>query len=129
MHRHFSRNYRIISVMFWSFPYLLWQAFGNWSGFLVGVIMAVVLTTMFNGLFHANHGQMAAWQKQPSVQPQDQKEAETETYQRGYRAEEYISREEPPPYQAEAPQSQLEEMQVSYPELPPMEQWEKRHPG
>lgn len=125
MHRHFSRNYRIISVMFWSFPYLLWQAFGNWSGFLVGVIVAVVLTAMFNGLFQANRGQMVASVRQPSAQ---QKEAETETYQRGYRAEEYVSREESPRYQTEAFQSQIEEMQVSYPEMPPMELWEKHHP-
>ena len=33
-----------------------------------------------------------------------------------------------PRYQAEAFQSQIEEMQVSYPETPPMELWEKRHP-
>lgn len=51
MCHHLSRNYRIISVMFWSFPYLLWQAFGHWSGFIVGVIVAVILTAMLNGLF------------------------------------------------------------------------------
>jgi hypothetical protein len=37
--------------MFWAFPYLLWQAFGDWSGFLVGVIVAVILTWMLNDLF------------------------------------------------------------------------------
>ena len=51
MRNHLIRNYRIMSVMFWSFPYLLWQAFGHWSGFLVGVIVAVILTTMLNDLF------------------------------------------------------------------------------
>jgi hypothetical protein len=34
MCNHAIRNYRIISVMFWSFPYLLMHAFGNWSGFV-----------------------------------------------------------------------------------------------
>ncbi len=51
MRHHFSRNYHIIRVMFWSFPYLLWQAFGHWSGFLAGVIVAVMLTAMLDDLF------------------------------------------------------------------------------
>jgi hypothetical protein len=50
MCNHFSRNYRIIRVMFWSFPYLLWQAFGHWSGFFIGVIVAIILTSMFDDL-------------------------------------------------------------------------------
>ncbi len=53
MHHHLFRNYRIISVMFWAFPYLLWQAFGHWSGFAIGVIVAIVLTMMLNDLFYA----------------------------------------------------------------------------
>ena len=50
MSHHLLRNYRIISVMFWAFPYLIWQAFGHWSGFVVGVIVAVFLTVMLNDL-------------------------------------------------------------------------------
>ena len=52
MHQHLSRNYRIISVMLWSFPYLLWQAFNHWSGFLVGVLVSVILTMMLDDLFY-----------------------------------------------------------------------------
>ncbi|WP_201361545.1 hypothetical protein [Dictyobacter formicarum] len=55
MRHHPYRNYRIISVLFWSFPYLPWQAFGHWSGFIVGVIMAIILTTMLNNLFHTGN--------------------------------------------------------------------------
>ena len=50
MRHPISRNYWIIHVMLWSFPYLLWQAFGHWSGFLVGLIVSVILTAMFNSL-------------------------------------------------------------------------------
>lgn len=50
MYHNHSRNYHIIRVMLWSFPYLLWQAFGHWSGFFVGVIVAVILTTMLDDL-------------------------------------------------------------------------------
>ena len=52
MHHHLSRNYRIICVMLWSFPYLLWQAFGHWSGFVVGVLVAIILTTLLDDLFY-----------------------------------------------------------------------------
>ncbi len=51
MYHYQVRNFWIIRVMFWSFPYLLWQAFNHWSGFVVGVIIAIVLTTMLNSLF------------------------------------------------------------------------------
>ncbi|MBV9229682.1 MAG: hypothetical protein JOZ18_10250 [Chloroflexi bacterium] len=53
MRYHLSRNYRIISVMLWSFPYLLWQVFGHWSGFLVGVLVSLILTVMLDHLFYA----------------------------------------------------------------------------
>lgn len=127
MRRHFSRNYRIISVMFWAFPYLLWQAFGNWSGFLVGVIVAAVLTAMFNSLFRSVNWHTAASEKQQSSQEtelQTQSREEVEPYQRGYRGEEISYREETRADQAEALQTQYEEMQVPYPEeiMPPMRQ-------
>ena len=56
MRYHLSRNYRIISVMLWSFPYLLWQVFGHWSGFVVGVLVAIILTTLLDDLFY-----VASW--------------------------------------------------------------------
>ena len=109
MCHHLSRNYRIISVMFWSFPYLLWQAFGNWSGFVVGVIVAVILTAMFNGLFRGNNWNMTSSVRRQSLQttePQPRSltegRKEVEPYQRGYRAEEQPYRAEPQPYQTEA---------------------------
>lgn len=126
MRRHFSRNYRIISVMFWAFPYLLWQAFGNWSGFVVGVIVPVALTAMFNSLFRTVNWHTAASEKQQSSQEaeaQARSDENVEPYQRGYRGEEM-------PYHAETQadaetlQTRYEEMQVPYPEevMPPMEQ-------
>lgn len=115
MCHHHSRNYRIIRVMFWAFPYLLWQAFGHWSGFVVGVIVAVMLTTMFNNLFYAGS---AAHQQAAEPQPRLQ---EMEEYQRGYRAEARPDYAEPDLYPAREPQPQYEEMQVSYPEMPPVE--------
>lgn len=90
MRRYRSLHFRIISVMFWAFPYLLWQAFGHWSGFLVGVIVAVVLTAMFNGLFRVGDWKTASTARQQSFQttePQPRRQ-EMELYQRGYRAEE-----------------------------------------
>src|SRR5579872_239310 len=102
MHCHLSRNYRIISVMFWAFPYLLWQAFGHWSGFLVGVLVAVILTTMFNGLFRAGNWNTVSSARQPSLEaaePQSQRQ-EAELYQRGYRAEAEPYRAEPHLYPA-----------------------------
>ncbi|MEO7022263.1 MAG: hypothetical protein ABI234_19100, partial [Ktedonobacteraceae bacterium] len=60
MSHHPNRNYHIISVMFWAFPYLLWQAFGHISGFFVGVLLAVILTTMFNGLFRVGNWNTAS---------------------------------------------------------------------
>lgn len=114
MRHHFLRNYHIIRVMFWSFPYLLWQAFGHWSGFLVGVIVAVILTMMFNSLFRAGNWDMASSQAAES-QAQHQ---EVEAYQRGYRA-----KAEPYAHLTGELQPQYEEMQVLYPqeEMPPME--------
>lgn len=124
--RHFSRNYRIISVMFWAFPYLLWQAFGHWSGFLVGVIVAVVLTAMFHSLFLAGKQNTDVAERQhPSQTAETQKQAVyrevAEPYQRGYRGEASSYHVES---QAEAFHVQYEEMLVPYPEevMPPMEQ-------
>jgi|GEM_PF-2733402 len=125
--RHFSRNYRIISIMFWAFPYLLWQAFGNWSGFLVGVIVAVVLTAMFNSLFRTANWNTIPSQKQQSSQEtevQAQSREEAESYRRGYRGEDQPYRAESQADQVETFQTQYEEMQVPYPGevMPPMEQ-------
>src|SRR5215469_15519315 len=87
--RRRSLHYRIIRVLFWAFPYLLWQAFGHWSGFLVGVITAVMLTAMFNGLFRVggwNTGSSAGRRSFQIAEPQPRGQ-EAEPYQRGYRAE------------------------------------------
>lgn len=124
--RHSLRSYRIISVMFWAFPYLLWQTFGHWSGFIVGLIIAVVLTAMFNSLIQTNGWGTASTAKRQAfqaaeLQPQQQEEG---AYQRGYRAEVEPYRTEPFLYSTGELQPQYEEMQVSYPQetMPPMEQ-------
>jgi len=118
------RNYRIISIMFWAFPYLLWQAFGHISGFFVGLALAVTLTLMFNSLLRADHRQASSSPDQSSSQASGLRQwekSEIEPYQRGYQAQLY--RTEQPVYQAEESPSQYEEMQVPYPqEMPPMEQ-------
>ena len=114
MSRHRSLHYRIISVMFWAFPYLLWQAFGHWSGFLVGVIVAVVLTAMFNGLFRGGDWKTASTARRrslPTAEPQPQRQ-EMEPYQRGYRAEEEPDCEAAHLNLAGELQSSYEEMQV-----------------
>ena len=124
MSRHRSLHYRIISVMFWAFPYLLWQAFGHWSGFLVGVIVAVVLTAMFNGLFRGGDWKTASTARRrslPTAEPQPRRQ-EMEPYQRGYRAEEEPDRAAAHLNLAGELQSPYAEMQVPYPELPPIEQ-------
>ncbi|MBA2682568.1 MAG: hypothetical protein H0U76_29760 [Ktedonobacteraceae bacterium] len=131
MRHHPYRNYRIISVLFWAFPYLLWQAFGHWSGFLAGVILALILTALLSGLFRVGNWNTASSagrqslqtaEPQPRYQQEDRKEAEP--YQRGYRAEEERYRAGLQLYQAGAIQPQYEEMQVPYPQeaRPPMEQ-------
>jgi hypothetical protein len=127
MRRHRSLYYGIIRVMFWAFPYLLWQAFGHWSGFLVGVIVAVVLTAMFNGLFRGGDWKTASTARRRPLQtaePQPRRQ-EMEPYQRGYRAEEEPYRAGAHPYLAGELQSPYEEMQVPYPDMPPMEQQEE----
>ena len=128
MYHHLSRNYRIISVMFWAFPYLLWQAFGHWSGFLVGVLVAVILTTMLNSLFREgswNTVSSAGRRSFQTAEPEAQRQ-EAKVYQRGYRTETEPYRVEPQLYQAEGLPSRYEEeeMEVPYPqeEMPPMEQ-------
>jgi hypothetical protein len=115
MHKHFIRNYRIISVMFWAFPYLLWQTTGHWSGFFVGVIIAVILTSMFNGLFHGSIWNMACSadrQTFRAAESQSQRQ-EAELYQRGYQAEIEPYRAGMQPTSAGERQPQYEEMHRS----------------
>lgn len=71
MRHHLSRNYRIISVMFWSFPYLLWQAFGHWSGFFIGVIVAVILTALLDDLFRGDNWNTDCSMRQQSLQTKE----------------------------------------------------------
>ena len=125
MHRHHYRNFRLIGVMFWAFPYLLWQAFGHFSGFFVGLLLAVILTLMLNNLFRQNNWSLS---RQPvrTVEPQpryqEENQWDAEPYQRGYRAEPERYRREQQPSQTTEQQTPYEEMQVEYPEMPPMEQ-------
>ena len=118
MCHHFSRNYYIIRVMFWSFPYLLWQAFGHWSGFLAGVIVAVILTTMLDGLSRTGNWHKASSASQQFLQTAEPhaRHQEEELYQHGYRAETEPYYAEPDPYQLGESQPQYEEMQVLYPQ-------------
>ena len=124
MHSCRYKNYRFISVMFWVFPYLLWQTFGHISGFFVGLLLAVILTAMFNNLFRQNNwntNQQPVRTIEPQPLRQEEYQWDAEPYQRGYRVE-------PEPYRGEQldqlkeQQPQHEEMQVEYPEMPPMEQ-------
>ena len=71
MRHHLSRNYRIISVMFWSFPYLLWQAFGHWSGFFIGVIVAIILTALLDDLFRGDNWNTDYSMRQQSLQTKE----------------------------------------------------------
>ena len=125
MYRCRNRNFRFISVMFWAFPYLLWQSFGHISGFVVGLLLAVILTAMFNNLFRQNNwntSQQPVRIDEPQRQYQEEHQWDAEPYQRGYRAEpeQYHSIEQPS--QTSEQQTPYEEMQVEYPEMPPMEQ-------
>ena len=123
-HRRY-RNFRFIGVMFWAFPYLLWQAFGHFSGFFVGLLLAVILTAMLNNLFRQSNWNMSRQPVQIDQQPQRYQEAyswDTAPYQHGYRAQPMPDREEQQPHQVNEPQTSYEEMQVEYPEMPPMEQ-------
>lgn len=126
-YRHRSVNYRLIGVMFWAFPYLLWQAFGNPGGFVIGVVLALMLTAMLNSLFTREKQHVTSPIVRQVAHEQDlhtpSYEEEYQPYQAGYRAETSIYRAEVPDYHAEPLQAQYEEMQISYPqELPPMEQ-------
>ena len=125
MHRCYGKNYRFISVMFWAFPYLLWQAFGNISGFVVGVILAVVLTAMLNNLFRTGNWNVPQYRSQQPARIAEphRNDYQMEPYQRGYQAQTGQYRGDQQPYQAQEIQPQYEEMQVQYPqEMPPMEQ-------
>lgn len=116
--QHRLRNYRIIRVMLWAFPYLLWQAFGHWSGFFVGVIVAVGLTAMLTSLIHTSEGNAhfaARQQAFQATEPQSQ-DQEAEVYQRGYRAETEPYRAKPRLHFTGEIQPQYEEMQVFYPQ-------------
>ena len=121
MHRRHYRNFRLIGVMFWAFPYLLWQTFGHISGFFVGLLLAVILTLMLNNLFRQNNANII---QQPvrTADPQQLYPQEyrwnAEPYQRGYRPEPYHEKQQQP----EEQQPQYNEIQVQYPEIPPMEQ-------
>lgn len=127
--RHRSINYRFISVMFWAFPYLLWQVFGNVSGFAVGVVLAAVLTVMFNSLFQRGREMRASVDQQSVRVPERQSRLQEEVYQpyqSGYQGEMEPYRGEQAPLPMEQLQPQYEEMQVPYPqEMPPLEQWKK----
>ena len=123
MPRRQYKYYRIIGVMFWAFPYLLWQAFGNISGFFVGVLLAVILTLMLNSLFHIVNRKTPSDKVQQPLQaaearPRNQEgyQRETEPYQNGYRAATEMYRGEPQLKQQEEHQPQYEEMQVQYPQ-------------
>ncbi|PZW31305.1 hypothetical protein EI42_02402 [Thermosporothrix hazakensis] len=51
MRSHFNSTFYCIRVAFWAFPYLLWQTLNHWSGFVIGVLLAVILTMMLHNLF------------------------------------------------------------------------------
>lgn len=125
MYRHHHRNFRFIGVMFWAFPYLLWQAFGHFSGFFVGLLLAVILTLMLNNLFRQSNWNMTQQPVQIDQQPQRYQQEyqwDDAPYQRGYRAQIDPQPEQQQPHQVSEPQTPYEEMQVEYPEMPPMEQ-------
>lgn len=125
MHRCQYRNFRFIGVMFWAFPYLLWQAFGHFSGFFVGLVLAIILTLMLNNLLRQGNWNMRQQPVRIDEQQRPYQEEyrwDTEPYQRGYRAETEPYHGEEQPYQPERHQPQYDEMQVQYPEMPPMEQ-------
>jgi len=125
MHRHHYRNFRFIGVMFWAFPYLLWQAFGHYSGFFVGLLLAVILTLMLNNLFRQgswNMSQQPARIDEQQRRYEEEYQRDAEPYHRGYRAETEPYRREQQPSQTNEQQTPYEEMQVEYPEMPPMEQ-------
>ena len=125
MHRHHYRNFRFIGVMFWAFPYLLWQSFGHISGFFVGLLLAIILTAMFNNLFRQNNwntNRQPVRINEPQRQYQEEYHEEAGPYQRGYRAEPEPYRRIEQPSQTSEQQTPYEEMQVEYPEMPPMEQ-------
>lgn len=125
MRHHLSTNYHIIRVMFWSFPYLLWQAFGHWSGFLVGVLVAVTLTAMLDELFCVDNRNTPSSVRRRSLQMAERqpRRQEAEEHQRYYRAEAEPYRASPHPNQMGELPPQYEEMQALYPqeEMPPME--------
>src|ERR1700694_2907554 len=97
MHRHHYRNFRLIGVMFWAFPYLLWQTFGHISGLFVGILLAVFLTMMLNNLFRQNNANIIQ-HPTPPPDPQHRSPQEDkgngEPYQSGYRAEPYHEKQQ-----------------------------------
>lgn len=113
-----SSNYRIIHVMLWSFPYLLWRAFDHWSGFFIGVLVSIMLTALLSSLFSGDRWKTVTSTRQRSWQitplPRDE---EAEVYQQGYRAETAFSHARLHLYLMEEElQSQYEDMLVPYPQ-------------
>jgi hypothetical protein len=127
MYRRHYRNFRFIGILFWVLPYILWQSFGHFSGLFIGLLLSILLTLMLNGLFR--QGNQSNWNmsQQPvriNQQPpryQEEYQWDPEPYQSGYRAQSDPYREEQP-HQVSEVQPPHEEMQVEYPEMPPMEQ-------
>ncbi len=110
MYRRHYRNFRFIGVMFWAFPYLLWQSFGHFSGFFVGLLLAVILTFMLNNLFRQRNWNMTRQPVQIDAQQQQYQQEyqwEAEPYQYGYRAQPMPDREEQQPHQVNEPPDSL----------------------
>ena len=124
MYRRRYRNFRFIGVMFWAVPYLLGQTFGHISGFFVGLLLAIILTAMCNNLFRQSNWNASQQPIRINEQPQRYQQDDQwdeQPYQYGYRAQTIPDREEQP-HQVNEVQTPYEEMQVDYPEMPPMEQ-------
>ena len=124
MYRRRYRNFRFVGILFWVLPYLLWQGFGHFSGLFAGLLLAIILTLMLNGFSRASN-----WNTTRQPVPVDQQQQpyqqeyswDTEPYQHGYRPQAQPDREEQP-HQVSELQPAQEEMQLDYPEIPPMEQ-------
>ncbi|HET8846492.1 MAG TPA: hypothetical protein VFN35_33825 [Ktedonobacteraceae bacterium] len=137
MRRHPYRNLRIIWIMLWAFPYLIWQGFGHFHGFFIWLLLALALLVILRSLFRTNnHQTIPALSQQPQTTIGEQQyysslekdQWEALPYQRGYRADTEFDRASASPYQRGEHQPQYEDMLVQYPqempsqEMPPMEQ-------
>ena len=124
MYRRHYRNFRFIGILFWVLPYILWQSFGHFSGLFIGLLLSILLTLMLNGLFRSgnwNMSQQPVRINQPQPRYQEEYQWDPQPYQSGYRAQSDPYPEEQP-HQVSEVQPPHEEMQVEYPEMPPMEQ-------